>query len=188
MLVAVIVLACLLFIAVCLLALVGMRMRAQRSSQLHDRFGPEYDRAVAERGSRHAAERDLAERSRRHDSLEIRPLDDIQRDAFATSWRDVQARFVDEPREAVADADVLVRDVMSERGYPVGDFEQRSADLSVEHADVVDNYRSAHAIRSRDAEGEATTEELRTAMVHYRALFDALLARPTATAGRSSRL
>jgi hypothetical protein len=183
MLAAVIVLACLLCVALCLLAFLGLRMRNQRSAQLHDRFGSEYDRSVEEHGGRHAAaERDLVDRSRRHDKLHIRELNDPQRDAFATSWRDVQARFVDQPREAVADADSLVRDVMSERGYPVTDFEQRSADLSVEHADVVENYRAAHAIRSRDAQGQATTEELRNAMVHYRALFDSLLARPTAGA------
>lgn len=179
MLAAVIVLAVLLVIAVCALGAVALANR--RSAALHDRFGLEYDRAVGERGNRREAERELLERSRRHDQLQIKPLDAMQREAFAASWRGVQSRFVDAPREAVADADTLVRQVMSERGYPTGDYERESADLSVEHANVVDHYRAAHEIRMRDGDdlrgdGEgATTEELRTAMVHYRALFDALL-------------
>jgi len=111
----------------------------------------------------------------------------MQREAFAASWRSVQARFVDEPRESVADADSLVSDVMSERGYPMADFEKQSADLSVEHADVVEHYRLAHNIRALDADHGATTEELRAAMVHYRQLFDSLLATAQTPAGTGRR-
>src|SRR6185312_9456051 len=142
MLAAVIVLAVLLVIAICLLAMLALRDR--RSTALHQQFGSEYDRAVDQRGNRRDAERDLSERSRRHSQLQIKPLDTMQREAFAASWRTVQARFVEAPREAVADADALVRDVMTERGYPMGDFERQSADLSVDHADVVGHYREAH--------------------------------------------
>jgi len=184
MLAAVIVLAVLLAIAICLL--VAMALRERRSAALHDQFGPEYDRAVDERGSRRQAERDLAERTERHRQLQIRPLDAMQREAFAASWRSVQARFVDEPRESVADADSLVREVMSERGYPIADFEKQSADLSVEHGDVVEHYRLAHNIREVDDDNGATTEDLRAAMVHYRHLFDSLLA-PAQTPAETGR-
>ena len=179
MLAAVIVLAVLLVIAICLL--VAMAFRERRSAALQHQFGPEYDRAVDERGSRRQAERDLAQRSERHRQLQIRPLDAMQREAFAASWRSVQARFVDEPRESVADADSLVSDVMSERGYPMAEFEKQSADLSVEH------YRLAHNIRALDADHGATTEELRAAMVHYRQLFDSLLATAQTPAGTGRR-
>jgi hypothetical protein len=188
MLAAVIVLAVLLVIALCALAMLVMRER--RSTALHNRFGSEYDRALDERGNRRDAERELNERTRRHAQLHIKPLDAMQREAFAASWRTTQARFVDGPREAVADADSLVRDVMTERGYPMGDFERQSADLSVDHADVVSHYRAAHRIRLRDADQDghgATTEELRTAMVHYRALFDSLLQDTPETAGTAQR-
>ena len=188
MLAAVIVLAVLLVIAICLLAMLALRDR--RSTALHQQFGSEYDRAVDQRGNRRDAERDLSERARRHSQLQIKPLDTMQREAFAASWRTVQARFVEAPREAVADADALVRDVTTERGYPMGDFERQSADLSVDHADVVGHYREAHDIRMRDADQAghgATTEELRAAMVHYRALFDSLLEPAPQTAGTAQR-
>lgn len=191
MLAAVIVLAVLLAIAICVLVALVIREREQqRTAQLHERFGPEYDRTIDETGNRRNAERELAERQRRYEQLQIKPLDAMQRQAFAASWRDVQARFVDQPHEAVADADALVHDVMSERGYPMADFERQSADLSVEHADVVDHYRAAHGIRLRESDGNVTTEELREAMVHYRALFDSLLTPSPAaerTGARSGR-
>lgn len=187
MLAAVIVLAVLLAIAICLLAVLVMRERTRtRSAQLHEQFGREYERTLHDAGNRRNAERELADRQRRHDELHIRPLDPMQRQAFAASWREVQTRFVDEPREAVTDADRLVRDVMAERGYPMADFDRQSADLSVEHADVIGHYRAAHDIQLRDVSGESTTEELREAMVHYRALFESLLApSEEATSGRS---
>lgn len=185
MLTVVIVLAVLLVIAIAVAVVLAARQR--RSAALHDQFGPEYERALDESGSRRDAERELIQRSQRHEQLQIRPLDAMQRQAFAASWRAVQAKFVDAPREAVADADSLVRDVMTERGYPMGDFERQSADLSVEHAEVVGHYRAAHDIRTRDAEQQATTEELRAAMVHYRSLFDALLASEPARTGTAKR-
>lgn len=188
MLAAVIVLAVLLAIAICVLVAFVIREREQRrSAELHQRFGPEYDRTIDETGDRRHAERELAERERRFEQLEIKPLDAMQRQAYAASWRDVQARFVDQPHEAVANADALVHDVMTERGYPMADFDRRSADLSVEHADVVDHYRAAHGIRLREASGDVTTEDLREAMVHYRALFDSLLAPSPAGAQAGAR-
>lgn len=175
MLAAVIVLAVLLAIA--LVALAYFITEQRRRAHLQERFGPEYDRTLDETGNRRHAERELAHREHRRQKLDITPLDAMQRDAFAASWRKTQERFVDSPRQAVAEADALVRDVMTERGYPMGDFERQSADLSVDHADVVGHYRAAHEIRVIDTEERgATTEQLRSAMVHYRALFESLLA------------
>lgn len=148
--------------------------RKRRSAHLKDRFGREYESTVDERG-RGKAEKELAAREDRVSKLEIRPLtrDDHQR--LIGSWRTTQERFVDDPRMAVGQADRLIGEVMELRGYPVGDFEQRAADVSVDHPAVVSNYREAHAISVADAEGKATTEQLRQAMVHYRALFKDLL-------------
>jgi len=185
MLAAVIVLAVLL--AVALVALAYFIMEQRRRAHLQDRFGPEYDRTLDETGSRRHAERELAGREHRREKLNITPLDAMQREAFAASWRKTQERFVDAPREAVAEADALVRDVMTERGYPMGDFERQSADLSVDHADVIGHYRAAHEIRTIDSEERgATTEQLRSAMVHYRALFESLLAPEQATTGQAA--
>jgi hypothetical protein len=181
MLAAVIVLAVLL--AAALVALAYFVMEQRRRAHLQERFGPEYERTLDDTGSRRQAERELAGREHRRQKLNITPLDAMRREAFAASWRKTQERFVDAPREAVAEADALVRDVMTERGYPMGDFDRQSADLSVDHPDVVGHYRAAHDIRTKDAEERgATTEELRSAMVHYRALFESLLApEPAAT-------
>jgi hypothetical protein len=168
--VAIVVIAIVLIVAAVLYA----RQR-KRSEQLQERFGPEYDRSVAEAGGRRGAESDLIEREKRRESLDIRSLDPERQEQFATSWRDTQSRFVDEPSQAVGDADRLVQDVMRERGYPVDDFDQRSADVSVDHPEVVSDYRAAHAISLANDHGEASTEDLRQAMIHYRSLFDALL-------------
>jgi FtsZ-interacting cell division protein ZipA len=149
--------------------------RRKQTESLRSRFGPEYDRAIERHGSPQVAEKKLAERARRVEKLNIRPLDPAQRDRFAADWRTVQARFVDEPGGAVAQADALVQQVMQARGYPVGDFEERAADLSVDHAPVVQNYRVARDIAQRHRRGEATTEDLRKAVVSYRALFEELL-------------
>jgi cytoskeletal protein RodZ len=146
--------------------------RQRRTSHLREGFGPEYDRTVDEAGSRRQAESELSEREKRREELDIRPLAPGTRDRFADRWRAVQERFVDDPSGALKDAHVLVVEVMRERGYPTDDFEQRAADVSVDHPHVVENYRSAYAISERD---EADTEEQRQAMVHYRALFDELL-------------
>jgi len=157
--------------------LVGLVVaRRQRSRRLRSDFGPEYDRVLADRGDQRSAEQELAGRQRRLDKFEIRPLDPATRDRYLQWWRAVQRSFVDEPGSAVIEAHLLVQQVMRDRGYPVeDDFEQRAADISVEHAGVVENYRAAHAISVRAQNGQADTEQLRQSMVHFRALFTDLL-------------
>jgi len=150
-------------------------MNRRRTTQLQGRFGPEYDRVVEESDSRREAESELAAREKRRSKLDIVPLRPAARDRFAEEWRTVQAHFVDDPRGATREADSLVGQVMHERGYPMDDFEQQAADVSVDHPEVVSNYRAAHEISTRNDDGDATTEELRQAMVHYRALFEDLL-------------
>lgn len=147
----------------------------RRRTALREQFGPEYERAVRETGDRKAAERELEHRTERVESLDIHPLSPDQRRRFADQWRQVQARFVDSPSEAIADADRLVTETMQSKGYPMGEFEQRAADVSVKHPRVVEHYRAARAISLRNQRGEASTEDLRQAMVHYRALFEDLL-------------
>ena len=155
--------------ALVLLALAAMRKR--RSEQLREGFGPEYDHVVEETGDRRAAERELSERRKRHEELDIVSLSDGVRARYAEEWKQVQARFVDEPEAAVHDADQLVQRVMSDRGYPVADdFERRAADVSVDYPDVVENFRDGHRLA-----GESDTESLRQAMVHFRSLFAELL-------------
>jgi len=161
--------------AIMLLAAVWAGMRNRRSGQLKEGFGPEYDRTVDEAGSRRKAESELAERQKRHEELDVRPLSPAARDRYLDQWRDTQARFVDDPGSAVGDADRLVQEVMRERGYPTDDFEQRAADISVEHPQLVENYRSAHATAEAHTRGDATTEELRQSLVHYRVVFEDLL-------------
>jgi hypothetical protein len=151
-------------------------LESRRRTHLRDRFGPEYDRAIADAGDRRAAEQELARREDRVRHLEIRPLPPAERQRFAEEWGRVQAHFVDAPSDAIGDAEDLVTEVLRARGYPVGEFEQRAADISVDHPRVVENYRAARALRSR--EDSATTEDLRQAMVHYRNLFDDLLVDP----------
>ena len=162
-------------VAVVVIALVAVLARRRKSAALRDTFGPEYAHAVETHGSVAKAEAELAERQKRVSKLEIRPLPEADRRNFAAAWRDSQARFVDNPGAAVKDADRLVKDVMQARGYPMGDFEQRAADISVDHPRVVENYRAARAIAQANERGEATTENLREAMVHYRTLFQDLL-------------
>lgn len=149
--------------------------RRRRTEHLAHRFGPEYERTVESMGSRPKAEAELAKRERRVRKFHIVPLapDDAAR--FQREWQALQGRFVDSPRSAVADADVLVRDLMTRRGYPMGDFDSLAADLSVDHPGVVEHYRAAHAIALLDRQGESDTESLRQALVHYRALFADLL-------------
>lgn len=150
-------------------------LRGQRSRALRQHYGPEYDRAVKQSGERRTGEKALEEREKRVESLNVRPLSEAERTHFSEEWRSLQARFVDDPAGATDQADRIIGTVMDERGYPVSDFEQRAADVSVEHADVVTNYRAAHAIALRARKGEATTDELRAALIHYRALFQELL-------------
>lgn len=149
--------------------------RRRRTEHLKHQFGPEYERALETAGDRSKAETELARREKRVEKLKLRPLDRIEREDFIRRWRDVQARFVDDPPRAVAFADALLGDVMKARGYPVQDFEQRAGDISVDHPKVVEQYRAAHDIALRHERGEAGTEELRQALVHYRTLFDDLV-------------
>lgn len=158
------------------LALIGAAAaRKRRTSQLREGFGPEYDRTVDRSGGRREAERELQERRERREELDIRELTPAARERYLESWRAVQVRFVDDPGSSVRDADRLVQDVMRDRGYPTDDFEQRAADVSVDHPHVVEHYRAAHGVWAANERGEATTEDLRQSVVHYRALFDELL-------------
>jgi FtsZ-interacting cell division protein ZipA len=170
-----IVIVAIVVIALIVAAFVVARQR--RSQQLQEGFGPEYERTVEERGGdRREAEAELRERARRRKEFDIRPLEPAARDRYAERWRAAQRRFVDQPGPAVGEADALVMEVMRDRGYPVADeFEQRAADVSVDHPEVVEHYRAAHAISTRATAGEAGTEDLRQAMVHFRALFAELL-------------
>ena len=153
--------------------------RKRRTKRLRAQFGsPEYARAVEQGGSRRKAEAGLEERADRVEAFHVRPLSAGDRARFSESWRGLQARFVDGPAGAVSEADRLLGDVMSTRGYPVADFEQRAADISVDHPLVLENYRAAHEIALRQMAGKATTEELRQAMVHYRTLFEELVSEP----------
>ncbi|MGA7853488.1 MAG: hypothetical protein WCA15_09190 [Candidatus Acidiferrales bacterium] len=156
--------------------------RNRRTEKLRTKFGDaEYTRAVEDGGSRRQAEAALDERAVRVEGLHIKPLAAGDRTRFVESWGRVQARFVDGPGSAVTDADRLLGDVMSTRGYPVSDFEQRAADISVDHPLVLENYRAAHQSALRQAEGHASTEDLRQAMIHYRTLFEELIAEPQPT-------
>lgn len=156
-------------------AIVWSAAKARRRKELQERFGSEYDRTVSDAPSRREAESELSEREKRREELDIRPLDQSSRDRYASEWQNTQAAFVDDPEAAVGDADRLIQQVMRERGYPVDDFEQRANDLSVDHPDVISNYRAAHGISVANERGKASTEDLRTAMQHYRALFSELL-------------
>jgi hypothetical protein len=156
-------------------AVVWFVLRQKRSERLRRHFGPEYERAAREMGDVRRAEAALEARAKRVERLHIRPLTPEDRTRFSASWQDVQRRFVDDPEGAATEADRLVGEVMAARGYPIGDFEQRADDVSVDHPHVVWHYRAGREIAQRHARGEATTEDLRQAMVHYRALFDDLL-------------
>lgn len=156
-------------------------MRRRRTTHLKRRFGPEYEHALSAAGDRGAAEDELANRERRVNELHIRPLPEAERNRYAKEWRSVQSQFVDAPEASVAAANDLVEEVMRLRGYPLEDFERRAADLSVDHGPVVDNYRQAYMLAERAKRGDASTEDLRQAMVHYRALFEDLLEQPVST-------
>jgi len=154
-------------------------LRKRRTERLRSKFGgAEYARAVKEGGNRRHAEAGLDKRTARVESFHVQPLAPGDRARFEDSWRRIQTRFVDGPAGAVAEADQLLRDVMSTRGYPVTDFEQRSADISVDHPLVLENYRTAHEIALRQTKGQASTEDLRQAMIHYRTLFEELVGQP----------
>jgi hypothetical protein len=168
---------------------IALIVRAVRSRQLRARYGAEYEHTVKAVGGRREAEEQLHEREKRVQAYTLTPLTPDDRSRFSISWRDVEATFVSNPAGAVARADELLTNVMAARGYPMADFDQRAADLSVDHADVVTNYRAAHDIATRHSENAANTEELRQAMIHYHALFDELVGElpdaRSATAGKS---
>jgi len=162
-------------VAIIVIAAIWWFAQSRRSKALQKDFGPEYDRTVQRSDSRRAAESELRNRRERVENLDIRPLSATDRSRFAEDWQELQPRFVDDPQGAVSDADSLVSNLMTTRGYPMGEFEQRAADISVDHPDVVNHYREAHRLAQRNASGKATTEEQRRAIVHYRELFDELL-------------
>ena len=152
-----------------------IRNRRKTTAGFRKRFGSEYDRAVLEHGSERKAEAKLADRETRVENLKIRALTAAERGRFSADWQSVQSRFVDHPKSAVTEADELVSSLMQARGYPVADFDQRAADISVDHPRLVENYRSAHGVAVRLGRDEASTEDLRTAMIQYRSLFDELV-------------
>ncbi|WFE52123.1 hypothetical protein [Micromonospora sp. WMMD1155] len=169
----VIVIVLVVLVVVAALAVAARSLSRRRA--LRSRFGPEYDRVVAEQDSRSAAERELRDRERRHAELSLTPLTPESRARYSAAWEELQVRFIDSPGETVGDADELVTRLIEEQGYPTGDFSDQIAHLSVEHARTLTNYRDAHDIHLRNTRGEASTEELRQAVVHYRALFTDLL-------------
>jgi hypothetical protein len=178
-------------VAVAVIAVVGILAwlfnRKRRTERLRTQFGSaEYARAVKEGRGQRKAEAVLDKRTNRVESLHIQPLGPGDRARFVESWRRVQTRFVDGPGGAVTEADQLLGDVMSTRGYPVSDFEQRAADISVNYPLVLENYRCAHKIAVRQAQGQASTEELRQAMIHYRTLFDELVGEPEMTRAKAA--
>ncbi|MFG2983856.1 hypothetical protein ACGFYQ_21835 [Streptomyces sp. NPDC048258] len=161
--------------AIVVLALSLMLWMMARRRHLRSRFGPEYERTVEEKGGKLAAERDLRAREERHDELDIKELPPERRRHYTEEWSGVQEHFVDRPEGAVAEADQLVTRLMRERGYPTDGYSGQLRDLSVEHGRTLEHYRAAHHVQERSGGGQATTEELRGAMVHYRALFEELL-------------
>ena len=154
---------------------IGQAMKQRRTRALQGRFGPEYDRTLDGAESKRDAEAELSARADRRDELEIRPLTTAARERYLVEWQRVQAKFVDDPDGAVRDADVTIQSVMADRGYPVDDFEQRAADVSVDHPQVVENYRLGHRLARASSLGDGTTEDLRQAMQHYRLLFEELV-------------
>jgi hypothetical protein len=172
------VLAIVVVIGVLIMGAIVWQMTARRRVQLKEKFGPEYDEAVRVAGTPQRAEAVLVDRAKRVSRYEIRPLSEEEAHRFLSEWRVVQSRFVEDPTAAVADADALVTTLMTARGYPMSEFDRRAEDLSVDHANVVHHYREGHAIAARHARDGASTEDLRQAVVHYRALFEDLLEVP----------
>ena len=162
-------------VLIALVTVIWLSVSNRRTKELKSKFGPEYRRVARAEGSAAQAEQILLQREKRLQKLEIKPLTETQKHEFADAWEHAQAEFVDDPTAAVTHADVLVQEVMSVRGYPVADFDQRVADVSVDHPVVAQNYRLAHEIAERNEQGEVGMEKLREAMLHYRALFADLL-------------
>jgi FtsZ-interacting cell division protein ZipA len=162
-------------IVVAVLLVVWAATRTRRTKHLHEQFGSEYDRVAADAPTKRDAESELLERQRRREQFDIRPLSNDERDVYRSRWLAIQAEFVDDPSASVAKADSLIQSVMRARGYPVDDFDTRAGDLSVDHPDVVENYRAGHGIAVAHERGKAGTEELRKSVQHYRALFEELV-------------
>jgi hypothetical protein len=173
-----IVLAAVVILIIAVLAWLYLRKRRSTTAELRKRFGPEYELALRKHGSERKAEAKLADRQERVEKLNIRDLDPMESERFSKEWESIQSRFVDSPKGAFAEAEDLVSSLMKTRGYPVSDFDQRAADISVDHPKVVENYRSAHEIALCVGKDQATTEDLRTAMIHYRSLFEELVRVP----------
>ena len=169
-----IMLAAVVILVIAVLAWVCLQKRRSRTADLRKKFGPEYDRAVRAHGGERKAEGKLEDREKRVEKLNIRDLEPIEHERFLKQWNSIQSRFIDSPKGAVAEADDLVSSLMKARGYPLADFDQRAADISVDHPRVVENYRSAHEIALKAGQDVATTEDLRTAVIHYRSLFEEL--------------
>jgi hypothetical protein len=170
-----IVLAVIVVVILAAIAIWYFTEQQRKRHDLREQFGPEYDHAVETYGEHGKAEKELEQRTERVAALNIRPLSHEESARFSSTWRQVQERFVDDPENAIHDADRLCSDVMQARGYPMGDFEQRAADISVDHSQVVEHYRAAHAVARDARDGNVPTEALRQAMVHYRTLFDDLI-------------
>jgi hypothetical protein len=165
----------LIIVILVVIAAIVYGVQAGRRKKLQSTFGPEYDRVVADTGNRNEAEKELREREKRHAELELKDLTPESRERYRTAWEEVQIQFVDSPTEALGTADELTTSLIAERGYPTGEYDDRLADLSVEHASTLQHYRDAHEISERNKGGEVSTEDLRQALVHYRALFADLL-------------
>jgi hypothetical protein len=171
-------LAAVAIVIIAMLALLYARKRRSTTADLRKKFGPEYDRAVLVHGAGRKAEAKLEDREKRVETLNLRDLNSTEHERFVKQWESVQSHFVDSPRGAVTEADDLLSSLMKVRGYPLSDFAQRADDISVDHPGVLENYRSAHEVALRVGKNEATTEELRSAMIHYRSLFDELVQVP----------
>ncbi|MFF5290969.1 hypothetical protein [Paractinoplanes globisporus] len=165
----------LIIVVLVIIAAIVYGVQAGRRRKLQSTFGPEYDRVVADAGNRTEAEKELREREKRHADLELIELTPESQQRYRTAWEEVQIQFVDDPSAAVGTADDLVTRLITERGYPTAEYDERLADLSVEHANTLQHYREAHEISERNAAGSASTEDLRLALVHYRVLFGDLL-------------
>ena len=173
-----IVIAVAVILIIAVLAWLYVRKRRSTTADLRQRFGPEYERALREHGSKRKAEAKLADREKRIEKLNIRELNPMERERFSEQWKSVQSHFVDSPKGAVTEGDDLVSSLMKTRGYPISDFDRRADDISVDHPQVLENYRSAHEIAMLVGKDQATTEDLRTAMIHYRSLFEELVQVP----------
>src|SRR6478736_4246973 len=161
-----------------LAVVVWQALMRRQTGRLQEQFGPEYERTLGKADSKRDAEAELQAREERRQQIDVRPLSRAARDRYLQAWQEVQSQFVDDPRAAVASADSLIQSVMAERGYPVEDFEQRAADVSVDHPHVVENYRQGHNLAKASADGSDSTENLRQAMRHFRALFEELVEPP----------